>query len=171
MTISNLLSLSRLILSPFIMLFFSRRNIYGVFTIWALAALTDFLDGQLARRRGEISDLGKILDPIADKMTLVFSFLSLMIWYNLPRWLGVIYITKELLQLSGGLVLIKKKRKIIPSNYWGKTSTVLFFVGLFLFSLESEIVSLAHFGLIILSIGLVLSLVAFFTYSRNILKK
>ena len=116
MTISNLLSLSRLLLSPLIMVFFSRRNIYGVFALWVLAAITDFLDGQLARKRGEISDLGKILDPIADKMTLVSSFLSLMIWYKLPRWFGVIYITKELLQLTGGLVLIKKKRKIIRAT-------------------------------------------------------
>ncbi|NLW56903.1 MAG: hypothetical protein GX050_09900 [Firmicutes bacterium] len=171
MTISNLLSLSRLLLSPFIMVFFSQRNIYGVFTLWALAAITDFLDGQLARKRGEISDLGKILDPIADKMTLVFSFLSLMIWYKLPRWFGAIYITKELLQLTGGLILIRKKRKIIASNYWGKTSTFLFFVGLFLFSLDLEGSSIHSWGLIILSLGLFLSLVAFFTYSRNILKK
>ncbi len=171
MTISNLLSLSRLLLSPFIMVFFSRRNIYGVFALWALAALTDFLDGRLARRRGEISELGKILDPIADKMTLVFSFLSLMIWYKLPRWFGAIYITKELLQLTGGFVLIKRKRKIVPSNYWGKTSTFLFFVGLFLFSLDLEGARINHWGLIILSLGLVLSLIAFFTYSRNILKK
>ncbi|MGI6221954.1 MAG: CDP-alcohol phosphatidyltransferase family protein, partial [Coriobacteriales bacterium] len=111
------------------------------------------------------------LDPIADKMTLVFSFLSLMIWYKLPRWFGVIYITKELLQLTGGLVLIKKKRKIIPSNYWGKTSTFLFFVGLFLFSIDLEGTGIHGLSLIILSLGLFLSLVAFFTYSRNILKK
>ena len=131
MNTANLLSLSRLLLAPFILVFFSRKNLYGVIVIWALAALTDFLDGRMARKLGEISELGKILDPLADKMTLACSFIALMIWYELPDWLGVIYITKELLQLSGGLFFFKKKQKVIPSNYWGKASTFVFFVGLF----------------------------------------
>ena len=76
MTIANLLSLSRLCLSPFILVFFSRKNLYGVIGLWTLAAVTDFLDGRMARKRGEISELGKILDPVADKMTLCFSFLD-----------------------------------------------------------------------------------------------
>ena len=119
MNTANLLTLSRLLLAPFILVFFSRKNLYGVSGIWALAALTDFLDGRMARKLGEISELGKILDPLADKMTLGCSFISLMIWYELPNWLGVIYITKELLQLTGGLFFLKMKQKISPSNYWG----------------------------------------------------
>jgi cardiolipin synthase len=118
----------------------------------------------MARKRGEISELGKILDPVADKMTLCFSFLSLMIWYELPLWLGIIYITKEILQLSGGFIFFKKKQKLIPSNYWGKISTFLFFVGLFLYCLNSGV------GIVILSIALIISLIAFYTYTRNILK-
>lgn len=165
MNTANLLTLSRLLLAPFILVFFSRKNLYGVIGIWALAALTDFLDGRMARKLGEISELGKILDPLADKMTLGCSFISLMIWYELPNWLGVIYITKELLQLTGGLFFLKKKQKIIPSNYWGKASTFVFFVGLFVFCIAAEL------GVIILSLGLVLSLIAFYTYSHNVLKK
>lgn len=165
MNTANLLSLSRLLMAPFILVFFSRKNLYGVIIVWALAALTDFLDGRMARKLGEISELGKILDPLADKMTLGCSFIALMIWYDLPRWLGVIYITKELLQLTGGMVFFKKRQKVIPSNYWGKASTFIFFVGLFLYCLVAEV------GVLILSFGLVLSLIAFYTYSRNILKK
>ncbi|HHT04678.1 MAG TPA: CDP-alcohol phosphatidyltransferase family protein [Hydrogenispora sp.] len=165
MNTANLLSLSRLLLAPFILVFFSRKNLYGVIVIWALAALTDFLDGRMARKLGEISELGKILDPLADKMTLACSFIALMIWYELPDWLGVIYITKELLQLSGGLFFFKKKQKVIPSNYWGKASTFVFFVGLFVYCIAAQL------GVVILSFGLVLSLIAFYTYSRNALKK
>lgn len=165
MNIANLLSLSRILLAPFILFFFSRKNLYGVLAVWALAALTDFLDGRMARKLGKISELGKILDPVADKMTLGFSFLALMIWSDLPLWLGVIYITKEILQLAGGLVFLKTKQKVIPSNYWGKASTFIFFVGLFLYCLNNQI------GVVVLSIGLVLSLTAFYTYSRKMLKK
>lgn len=165
MNTANLLSLSRLLLAPFILVFSSRKNLYGVIALWALAALTDFLDGRLARKRGEISELGKILDPLADKMTLGCSFIALMIWYDLPDWLGVIYITKELLQLTGGLVFLKTKQKVIPSNYWGKASTFVFFVGLFVFCFK------AGLGVLILSLGLGLSLIAFYTYSRNVLRK
>jgi len=165
MNLANLLSLTRLLLAPFIMVFFSRKNLIGVIAVWAVAALTDFLDGRVARKLGEISELGKILDPIADKMTLSFSFISLMIWYDLPLWLGVIYITKEIFQLAGGLVFLKRKQKVIPSNYWGKASTFIFFVGLFLYCLNSQ------YGVVVLSVGLILSLIAFYTYSRNILRK
>ena len=165
MNTANLLSLSRLLLAPLIPFFFARKNLYGVLLIWFLAALTDFLDGRMARKLGEISELGKILDPVADKMTLVCSFIPLMIWYDLPRWLGFIYITKESLQLAGGLFFLKKRQKLIPSNYWGKASTFIFFIGLFLYCFQPEM------GVTILSFGLILSLIALFTYSRNILKK
>jgi CDP-diacylglycerol--glycerol-3-phosphate 3-phosphatidyltransferase len=165
MNTANLLSFSRLLLAPLIPFYFARKNLYGVLIIWFLAALTDFLDGRVARKLGEISELGKILDPVADKVTLACSFIPLMIWYELPRWLGVIYITKEIFQLAGGLFFLKKKQKLIPSNYWGKASTFIFFIGLFLYCFYSEM------GVTVLSIGLILSLIALFTYTRNILKK
>lgn len=165
MNIANLLSLSRLLLAPLILVFFSRKNLFGVIVVWTLAALTDFLDGRMARKLGEISELGKILDPVADKMTLCFSFISLMIWYDLPLWLGAIYITKEIFQLIGGLFFLKTRQKVIPSNYWGKASTFIFFVGLFLYCLNPQI------GVVVLSVGLILSLIAFYTYSRKMLRK
>ena len=164
MTIANMLSLSRLLSSPFILVFFSRKNLQGVIGLWVFAALTDFLDGRMARKRNEISELGKILDPIADKMTLIFSFLSLTIWYALPLWLGLIYISKEILQIAGGIVFFKRDKKLLASNYWGKISTVLFFIGFFLYCFH------ASAGILILSIGLILSLIAFCTYTRNIIK-
>ena len=165
MNTANLLSFSRLLLAPLIPLFFARKNLYGVLIIWFLAALTDFLDGRVARKLDEISELGKILDPVADKFTLACSFIPLMIWYELPLWLGLIYITKELFQLAGGLFFLKKKQKLIPSNYWGKASTFVFFIGLFLYCFYPEK------GVTVLSIGLILSLIALFTYTRNILKR
>jgi cardiolipin synthase len=165
MNLANLLSLSRLVLSPFVMVFFARKNLYGVITLWVLAALTDFLDGWVARNYGEISELGKILDPLADKATLAFSFLSLMLWFELPLWLGWIYIIKELLQLTGGLIFLKLKQKVIPSNYWGKTSTFLFFVGFFLYCINTQA------GVIVLFIALILSLIALGTYTKKILEK
>ena len=125
MNLANLLSLTRLLLAPFIMVFFSRKNLIGVIAVWAVAALTDFLDGRVARKLGEISELGQILDPIADKMTLSFSFISLMIWYDLPLWLGVIYITKEIFSWPG-FSFLKRKQKVIPSNYWEKPAPLFF---------------------------------------------
>ncbi len=164
MNFANLLSLSRLLLSPFVMVFFARKNLTGVIILWILAAVTDFLDGWVARNYGEISELGKILDPVADKATLAFSFLSLMLWFELPPWLGWVYIIKELLQLTGGLIFLKLKQKVVPSNYWGKTSTFLFFVGFFSYCLNPQV------GVIILYIALVLSLIAFGTYTKKILE-
>src|SRR5690554_1022439 len=161
MTIANFFTMIRLLLSPVLLWAFFISSRTFVIMIWVLAALTDFLDGWAARKFNQVSVLGKVLDPIADKFTVGFSLLGLMIWGDLPFWLVIAYFGKELLQLFGGAYLLYKKDELQASNLWGKTGTVLFFTGFFFFFWLKSI------GSVFIGLGLVVSYIAFYTYAKT----
>lgn len=128
----NILSLFRICLVPvFIIVYFSgaeNAKIYAV-CIYALALFTDFLDGYIARRFKLITNLGKVLDPLGDKM-ITFSVLAcLAIDGTIPAWVVLIFALKELCMGLGGIVIHRSaKVEIPPSNIIGKSATVFFFV-------------------------------------------
>ena len=128
----NMLSIFRLCLVPvFVLLYFSglpNANIYALI-VFLLATITDFLDGYIARRFHLITNLGKVLDPLGDKMLTFSVLVCLTISRIVPLWALGVFFLKELLMGVGGLVIHKRaKVEIPPSNYLGKTATVLFFL-------------------------------------------
>ncbi|MCL2342410.1 MAG: CDP-diacylglycerol--glycerol-3-phosphate 3-phosphatidyltransferase [Firmicutes bacterium] len=128
----NMLSIFRLCLVPvFILFYFSglpNANIYALL-VFALATVTDFLDGYLARRFHLITNLGKVLDPLGDKMLTFSVLVCLTISGILPIWALGVFLAKELLMGIGGLILHRRAHvEIPPANYIGKTATVLFFL-------------------------------------------
>lgn len=165
MTIANLLTVFRLLMAPLIFPAFASDNPVWVILIWVTAAATDILDGWVARKRGENSELGKILDPLADKLVMSFSFLALMVWYDLPLWMGLTYIIKELVQVVGGAFFYFKGSRVEASNAWGKAGTVLFFLGFFLYFWAPKI------GNWVLLLGLLVSFIALSSYTGRILKR
>lgn len=165
MTIANLLTIFRLLIAPLIFPAFASDNPVWVILIWVTAAATDILDGWVARKRGESSELGKILDPLADKLVMGFSFLALVIWYDLPLWMGLTYIIKESVQVVGGAFFYFKGSRVKASNAWGKAGTVLFFIGFFLYFLAPKI------GNWILLLGLLVSFIALSSYTGSYLQK
>ncbi len=122
-TFSNLLSLSRILLvAPlaYCLLADVPDKRPWVALIIALAVLTDFLDGYFARKRHEVSELGKIIDPVADKIA-VGATASLMVWTgDLPFWYLVAVVGRDILILLGGLYIKYKKMIIVQSNWPGK---------------------------------------------------
>jgi CDP-diacylglycerol--glycerol-3-phosphate 3-phosphatidyltransferase len=123
LTISNLLSISRAVLAvPFVLVLTlppePRRG--WAIAILALAALTDRLDGDLARARNEITDWGKILDPLADKIGVACAAATLTYIGNLPVWFLVALVARDILILGGGLVIRFRKGVVLPSNQAGK---------------------------------------------------
>ncbi|NLY89694.1 MAG: CDP-alcohol phosphatidyltransferase family protein [Firmicutes bacterium] len=165
MTIANGLSILRLLLSPLIFwaFAFSRRRF--ILLLWLVTGLTDLLDGWVARKRGEITELGKILDPVADKLVLGFSLAGLIYRYNLPLWVGLVYLVKETLQLFGGLLFFRRQRMTLPSNLWGKAGTTLFFTGFFLYLFSPK------YGFYVVLAGLAVSVLAFCTYAVELFKQ
>ncbi|HVP07473.1 MAG TPA: CDP-alcohol phosphatidyltransferase family protein [Candidatus Acidoferrum sp.] len=121
--IPNLLSLSRILFVPPIGYFLQRGD--SISTWWCvlllvLAGVTDFLDGFLARRQRLTSELGLILDPLADKMLAVAIIVLLVPFRHLPVWLAVIILSRDLLIMAGAGVLLKTRQVTIPSQLAGK---------------------------------------------------
>lgn len=163
MNIANCLSALRLFLSFFILWAFATASGEWVLLLWGTAAVTDILDGWAARKRGEITELGKILDPLADKLVTAFSLAGLVIWCGLPRWIGWVYLTKEVVQLGGGLFFLRQRKKVPASNLWGKTGTVLFFAGFFLYYFFRP-----EWGVLLILPGLAVSIIALGTYAAKL---
>ena len=126
-TIPNIISLFRIILiTPFVVFF-----LYGDYLvatiILVVSGISDFLDGVIARKLHQESELGKILDPLADKLTLIAVGVCLIFIEPFVLPLMIIMVAKDLLMLIGGSIVIKQG--VIPpkSKWYGKLSTVLFY--------------------------------------------
>lgn len=128
--IPNVFSIIRILLvGLFIYLFFNDypKNIAGAVVVFLTAGLTDVLDGFLARKYNWITNLGKILDPIADKLMQCTVLVCMLIKSLIPAWLVIPFILKELLILSGGLFMIKRRSLVAVSNVFGKITVVFFY--------------------------------------------
>lgn len=98
--------------------------------VFALAACTDFIDGYLARSRGEESTLGALLDPVADKVFGTAVLATLVYIGSLPLWMLMVLAAKELLLLFGGLLLLSGGKKVTKARPLGKYATVVLFAGI-----------------------------------------
>jgi len=125
--IPNLLSFARLALAPYIFLRLWRHDYQVVLALFAIAALTDGLDGLLARWLGAASWLGAYLDPVADKVLLSGTFLTLGLSGAIETWVAGLVIGRDVLILlfASGAFLFSKARPDFPPSAWGKASTVV----------------------------------------------
>lgn len=137
-TIPNLLSVIRILLIPvFAYLFYNDEKIWAV-VILALSGLSDTFDGQIARKFNQISDLGKILDPVADKLTQITIAVMLLIDFksaqnpiiNALGWVFLVFLIKEAVMIVGGLIMLLLNIRPGAAEFWGKAATVVFYVGM-----------------------------------------
>lgn len=131
MNLPNFLSLIRLLLVPvFAKVFFlpvpAARQWAAL--IYAAAFATDIADGYIARRFHQVTRLGRILDPLADKLMTFTVILCVAAAGILPTWAVVLFFCKELLMGLGGVFMFRRTQDVIPSNWLGKASTGVFFV-------------------------------------------
>ncbi|MBQ5320883.1 MAG: CDP-alcohol phosphatidyltransferase family protein [Oscillospiraceae bacterium] len=144
----NILSVVRIILIPFFVVSYLNFSEEGLYLlpgfILLLSGFTDFLDGYIARKYGFITYLGKILDPLADKLTQFTVCLVIGFRNSFFLYLAGLYFIKELCMLIGGIWLTKKDIKIAGSKWWGKLGTGMFYAVMLiviLFPTLPEIVS------------------------------
>lgn len=121
----NLLSLFRIGLMPFVLLALRQGWDAVLLALMLLAVATDFLDGFLARRSGQVTDLGKVLDPLADKICVDSMALALALWRGFPWWAAGAIVGRDILILAGGLLLVRKTKTVPVSNRPGKAAVTL----------------------------------------------
>ena len=186
-TIPNWLSFARIIMVPvFAVLFLKEHVLWAVFVL-ALSGLSDFLDGKIARRFNQISDLGKVLDPVADKLTQITIAVLLYITFHnssesLIRtfsWIFLIFIIKELVMVVfGGLMIVLGLRPSAAEIY-GKASTFVFYgVMILLFAFAPDVGAFNSLWtipetllIILVAVSAVLCLVAFVSYLPGVYKQ
>lgn len=126
-TLPNFLSAVRIFLLPLSLLALERQSAWGVWPVVLAvggALATDALDGLLARGRGSVSDLGRVLDPLADKVYIAGLFLYLVVRRGFPAWLLVLVIARDLFLIVAALALARRRRVVFAANLWGKVSMV-----------------------------------------------
>ncbi len=156
-TVPNLLSLMRLLMIPLIIwLYMKEQNDLIAVVVLALSGLTDILDGFIARRFGMVSDFGKILDPVADKLTQGAVIICLAFRYPLMWRLICFFVIKELCMGAIGLYAVHRQKRVNSSKWYGKLNTVILYVAMALLSLFPEIPKAISTGLIILCGGTML---------------
>lgn len=133
-TIPNMLSLIRLILIPvYVMIYLeadSNKDYYLAAAILAVSCLTDLVDGKIARHFNMISNLGKILDPLADKLTQFTLLICLLSRYSILWVIVPLFVIKELFQLVAGGLSIRKGKMLKGAQMTGKICTTVLFISL-----------------------------------------
>ena len=140
MNLANKLTIFRIILVPIILIipFFNLQGtLWGIpltyiiiDIIFIIASLTDKLDGYIARSRNQITNFGKFLDPIADKILVIVAMLILVEAGRLPAWIPAIVVIREFIVSGYRLVAVEKSGKIIAASIWGKIKTCTQMLGL-----------------------------------------
>ena len=129
-TISNFITFTRLILTfVFLYLFATDHNRYIALVIYAVAASTDWLDGQIARMTRTVSWLGKLMDPVVDRALLFTGVLGLVVRGELPVWICVVIIARDAYLLVGGRIVSHFHKRPIDVVFTGKAATALLMAG------------------------------------------
>ena len=148
MNLPNKLTIFRIILVP-IMVIVSFFDIPGSFlgistTMWIMelifiiASITDKLDGYLARKNNQVTNFGKFLDPIADKILVVAAMILFVEMGRLPAWIPIIVIFREFAVSGYRLIAVQNSGKVIAANIWGKLKTVTQMIAIILMFLTTQ---------------------------------
>lgn len=168
LTIPNLLSFIRVILAVvFVFLFDAdckvKDNVPAIIVL-IISGITDFFDGKIARKFNMISEVGKILDPIADKITQGVLAICLLAKYKIMIALFSLFVVKECFMGISGLMVIKKTGKNEGAKWYGKVSTFIFYIAMIALLIFPDIKLM--FANIIIGICLAVMLFSFIMYAR-----
>ena len=163
--IPNALSVLRILLVPiFVILYLYQLDMWA-FGVLLLSGVTDLLDGVIARRFNQITDCGKLLDPLSDKLTQVAVVICLATRYPELLPLMAVCLVKEGCQAAGGIILLRKNTAVRGSKWFGKLSTVVFYASMLAIVLWYDIMTASVFWALVGLAGLTM-LAAFIGYLR-----
>ncbi len=186
-TVPNFISFFRILLIPVFGVLFYNDYLAWSLVILVVSGLTDFVDGKIARKFNQISELGKMLDPLADKLTQITIAIILFLKFNAVddnvirafSWIFLVFLVKEAIFVIGGVTMIALGMMPSAAEIYGKVATFVFYgvmVILFLFGPEVGVFA-ASFTLptavciVLVSISAILTLVAFASYIPDVLRQ
>lgn len=164
MNLPNAISLSRLLLIPlFIWTIILDNNNSALLAlgVLCLSGITDMLDGFLARKLNQVTELGKIIDPLADKLIIISAAFALTVEHRLNIWLTIIIACRELCMVIGTAVNLKKHQAAVSASYLGKATTCMFYVAVIFFLFNWPF----RYG--VMTAAIILSLMASFDYFQK----
>ena len=170
--LANFLSVLRVLLIPFLLYFIAQGPVaqFQAVLLLLIAGITDIGDGWVARRYNQVSRLGKILDPLADKIFLACLLGGLVLWRDLPLWLLGMLLVRDLgIVLVGGL-LLRSQGLVIAANRWGKYTTLCMVLTALSYVIETP--ASLHTGLVTTAAALVVvSSVSYVQLALRILQR
>lgn len=164
LTIPNLLSLLRILMIPVIVwLYIGKKNPNAATAVIILSGLTDIADGFIARKFNMVSDFGKILDPIADKLTQGTLIISLSLKYPKMVWLIALFTAKEFIMGLLGYITIRNTDSVNSAKWYGKLSTFILYASMILLILIPDLPKSFVDALIILCAAILCLSLAMYT--------
>ena len=166
MNLPNKLTILRTLMIP-VFLFFLLTDCAGDYSKWIavvvfiLASLTDFLDGHIARKYNLVTNFGKFMDPLADKLLVCSALICMIELRELPAWMVIIIISREFI-ISGFRLVASDNGVVIAASYWGKFKTTFQMIGVVL--LIFNIPALSMVTTIVIWIALALTVISLVDY-------
>ena len=174
--VPNILSVIRIALVGVFLTFYLRGHLTEALIVYVVAAVTDFFDGYIARKYNFITDIGKLIDPLADKLMTIAAIYCLYDYGVLEDFFLYIIIGKELLMVAGGIFFYRRK-KVVYAQFIGKIATFMFNLGIglailcgLLEKLNVYVAWLNTVSLYILWAALVVTIAAFVNYVAALVK-
>lgn len=177
MNLPNKLTMFRVILIPFFVFFMLAPNMTGynnyiAVTIFIVASLTDMLDGKIARKYHLVTNFGKFMDPLADKLLVCSAMICLIQTGQLAAWIVVIIIAREFI-ISGFRLIASDNGVVIAASYWGKFKTTFQMLMVIVLILNIDIPFFQILGVILTYVALILTVVSLIDYivkNKDVLK-
>ena len=177
MNLPNKLTLFRVILIPFFVFFllapyFEGYGNYIAVAIFIVASITDFLDGKIARKYNLVTNFGKFMDPLADKLLVCSALMCLIQLESIPAWVVIIIIAREFI-ISGFRLIASDNGVVIAASYWGKFKTAfqMLTVIVLILNIPNKVFIILGTVLIYVSLALtVISLIDYIAKNKDVLK-
>ena len=168
--IPNILTIIRFILIPFIFTSVVNEDFLATIIIFTISAITDMLDGYIARKYNYITDIGKLIDPLADKATQISTLIALSYIKIIPYWMLILVFAKEGAMIAGASFLYGKQL-VVSSRWYGKLATIVFYIAIVASLAVNNFNIKIHFDIYIYYLALVLTIFALIMYFREFFKK
>ena len=190
LTIPNLISVIRILLIPVIAVLYYNNYIWWTVFVIFISGLSDAVDGKIARKFNQVSNLGKLLDPVADKFTIFALAIVLFLKFKEAQseamqafaWVFLLFIAKDVIMILGSIVLIALGTRPGAAEIWGKLATFAFYAVMVViigFGPEVGAISLYYpqytipegLMFVLVVVAVVLTFVAFFSYLPSAIKQ